>query len=74
MPELIPYVKMPYSKLDVIFKIAQWVKALVSKPDNLGLTPGTGMIQRELTLANCSLTSTHTVAHICGLLNTHTHT
>ena len=66
---------MSYSKLvNGDFKMAQWVKALITKPNDLSSVLGTDKAQRELTLPKCPLTSTHTVVHMCPGMHTHTHT
>lgn len=50
-------------------KIAQWVKALVTNPDNLSLIPGTHNVEKEITPMSYPLTSTRVLWHTCS----HTH-
>ena len=51
--------------------MAQWVKALATKPDNLSSIPVTHIVE-ELTLKCCSLTSTHISWNAHAIFNTNT--
>lgn len=44
--------------------MAQWVKAIATKPDNLSLIPEFRVVKRERG-------NTHTHAHVCMHTNTH---
>lgn len=55
--------------------MAQWVKELAAKPANLGLNPGTYMMESEPKSTSSHLTSMHISwhAYVCMRARTHTH-
>jgi hypothetical protein len=52
-------------KHSFIDRTAHWIKVLDTRPDSLGLTCGTHVVEgkKQFLPASCPLTSTHTVRH-----------
>ena len=57
------------------FKMAQWVKVLAAKSDDLSSIPGPHLVERvDRCLKICPLTSIQVLRHMLACKHTHTHT